>query len=674
MATSVKKTPGSKTRLWQLAFLIGVTTSFLAACFVLGLSIFTPLVALLILIASFLNKLLGPKDSAAIAENVLISNLKQILNVGVYLKTLTLVAWVSTIGLIGYGLYGLYASKQIVSVHGFVETYDGKPADDVFVTLRLTSEKRTAVTRQGEFTFSEIDLRKEHSNRCTLEVSWNNKVTSTIVDLRDEQRTRLVIKIPADDAPLRVTYYSVGGPAIDLLVKGQLDKRWETTLGGQPFIFPTKPLDQIRSLVKRYRERPYADEVFYPDPDLRHEDDLETDINHDQSYFIGARSDIAFNLPIKELQLPDKETVWNIIVSDSTVASERITFWKFASDEEIQRFTDSKWQDFYEYITKDATSRNSGIIYSTPHPCTSEPQFNLEVREISLRVVVFENAGTAPVNIDNLTVRQNNASVLRLRDDDQALLSKASYDKLTFPPRILKPSEKLLVPLELVFAFDRTLVDALTARGSEKARKDLMTNAKEGQGLRVTAGAEAIEIKPPKILDMMRTDQKDLLNSEYVFGPSMTIASVRINATEYPVRNYDRKTFVIRGTFEIGSCPYIYTSSIEQRSWLREGRILYGKDGKDKESVDSIPLKNFHGSVLIKEIDPETSYIDSLHITAMVDGREIRLASRNPKLRYNDGDYLILKMGQQIRVDFEIPRGLHLNDYVLVAKGYYVSY
>jgi hypothetical protein len=58
----------------------------------------------------------------------------------------------------------------------------------------------------------------------------------------------------------------------------------------------------------------------------------------------------------------------------------------------------------------------------------------------------------------------------------------------------------------------------------------------------------------------------------------------------------------------------------------------------------------------------------------MVDGRELRLAARNPKLRHNDGDYLILNMGQQIRVDFGIPRGIHLHDCVLVARGYYISY
>ena len=43
---------------------------------------------------------------------------------------------------------------------------------------------------------------------------------------------------PRATPPLRVSYYSVGGHALDFLVHGMLDGKWEATLGGQPFIVP----------------------------------------------------------------------------------------------------------------------------------------------------------------------------------------------------------------------------------------------------------------------------------------------------------------------------------------------------------------------------------------------------------------------------------------------------
>jgi len=73
--------------------------------------------------------------------------------------------------------------------------------------------------------------------------------------------------------------------------------------------------------------------------------------------------------------------------------------------------------------------------------------------------------------------------------------------------------------------------------------------------------------------------------------------------------------------------------------------------------------------------DPETSFIDKLYIRAVNDdGSETILTPKNYKLGRVDQNYLVLRQGEQKRIDFVLPQGLGARKFILEARGYYIPY
>jgi len=94
-----------------------------------------------------------------------------------------------------------------------------------------------------------------------------------------------------------------------------------------------------------------------------------------------------------------------------------------------------------------------------------------------------------------------------------------------------------------------------------------------------------------------------------------------------------------------------------------------------RESSDEMLLSRFDGRVLLKENDPEDSFIDLVQIRARSrDGSETLLYPKNAKLRFVDGDYVELKRGQQLLIEFDVPEGFVAREYLLLASGYYIPY
>src|SRR5260370_41786386 len=109
--------------------------------------------------------------------------------------------------------------------------------------------------------------------------------------------------------------------------------------------------------------------------------------------------------------------------------------------------------------------------------------------------------------------------------------------------------------------------------------------------------------------------------------------------------------------------------------WVSQGVILYGRNGFRKKAVDRKELSTFSGRILIREKEDEESFIDSVYITAVApDGRETILYPGIRSLRFDDSNYLRLKAGQEVTIDFDLPRLLLGNKFVLTASGYYITH
>jgi Tol biopolymer transport system component len=120
-------------------------------------------------------------------------------------------------------------------------------------------------------------------------------------------------------------------------------------------------------------------------------------------------------------------------------------------------------------------------------------------------------------------------------------------------------------------------------------------------------------------------------------------------------------------------CPHIYTYNTEQRTWSYDTTILYKLVGKERETVQTRPLRNFDGRLLIHEIEPEISFIDQLYVI-VTDGSGVvhTLPAQIDQLRAADGRYVVLRTGDKLLVTFEDFAQIRSPQQALVvAKGYY---
>ncbi|MHB8883247.1 MAG: hypothetical protein ACYC69_17280 [Thermodesulfovibrionales bacterium] len=123
------------------------------------------------------------------------------------------------------------------------------------------------------------------------------------------------------------------------------------------------------------------------------------------------------------------------------------------------------------------------------------------------------------------------------------------------------------------------------------------------------------------------------------------------------------------------ACPFIFTRESPEGEWLPQGTILTHHNGKDQEKTDVVGLGAFSGSILIREIDPETSYIDSLSVVLYyADGsREVLLPDKD-ELMAADGNYLVTNQGDDVVVGFGKPSRTGFVRAEAVASGYYEPY
>ena len=125
--------------------------------------------------------------------------------------------------------------------------------------------------------------------------------------------------------------------------------------------------------------------------------------------------------------------------------------------------------------------------------------------------------------------------------------------------------------------------------------------------------------------------------------------------------------------FDLGmACPYIYTQ--DGNRWVYDTTILYRLVGANAKAEQARPLSRFDGHLLIREVEAESSYIDSLYILVTdAHGQIHRLDAGTPALAQDDGHDLVLHQGDAVELTFagfaEIPDPKAA---VVVAEGYYV--
>jgi hypothetical protein len=121
-------------------------------------------------------------------------------------------------------------------------------------------------------------------------------------------------------------------------------------------------------------------------------------------------------------------------------------------------------------------------------------------------------------------------------------------------------------------------------------------------------------------------------------------------------------------------CPYVFTYDQVGQNWRLDTTILYNMNGPEREGTQQRRLTRFDGRLLIREVEPETSYIDQLYVLIVDDaGRKNELPASLAVLRAADGHYLILNPGDELMLAFDGYETVsHPAQVWVVAKGYYV--
>jgi hypothetical protein len=118
-------------------------------------------------------------------------------------------------------------------------------------------------------------------------------------------------------------------------------------------------------------------------------------------------------------------------------------------------------------------------------------------------------------------------------------------------------------------------------------------------------------------------------------------------------------------------CPYVYTEDPLTGDWEFQTTILYKL--VDREGVQRRPLTQFNGRLLIREEEPEISYLNQLYVLAeMTDGSTRILEADVEALRHADAEYIVLHQGDEILItlDDHTVSG-EVRQWWVVAAGYY---
>jgi hypothetical protein len=124
----------------------------------------------------------------------------------------------------------------------------------------------------------------------------------------------------------------------------------------------------------------------------------------------------------------------------------------------------------------------------------------------------------------------------------------------------------------------------------------------------------------------------------------------------------------------VPACPYVFTRDPGSQTWRRDTTILYTLVGPESETFQRRSLTRFDGWLLVRELEPERSYIDVLYVLlADHAGHRMRLQPQSPVLQTADNHYLVLNPGDEILLSFDGYEDLPAPRQVwVVAKGYYI--
>ncbi len=321
------------------------------------------------------------------------------------------------------------------------------------------------------------------------------------------------------------------------------------------------------------------------------------------------------------------------------------------------------------------------------------PVVIVEPPPLQIRVVVLENIQNAAIEFGQFHFRMLDPGrgilTMRTRGENETLLATMNVDsEVWYKPRMVKPGEKIIVPLELLFkpsrspySIYRETEPAATRAGRRAcankllADRELQTVALIGENYEGgSAHSVPVVVMPKqKFVDALLRDPVVAPDQEaFVYGPSIALDSVDVNGFRSEVEPFDPINVAYYSSFEEGSCPFVYSRPTPESPWLKQGTILTGRSSKAREGTGALQIQAFDGTLKIAEEEDEVSYVDELFVRGtLANGERITLRPTDERITHRDLRYLALKKGDSVEIKFSVPEGMRTGPVEVVASGFF---
>lgn len=292
--------------------------------------------------------------------------------------------------------------------------------------------------------------------------------------------------------------------------------------------------------------------------------------------------------------------------------------------------------------------------------CDCVWELQIAYRPLKVVALDIENMSRQPIKVGYIEGDFRQSPDRQLSPFSNTAKQPGERKRLEFPQELLAPGEHLLVPMGLLLA---SFTDRNVSPHPESIPRQMPAAS-------LVIQEETSDEKEQSISHLDKKREVEYHN-EYVVGSWF---SPRLAAGLGAVRPFSPSNVVYQGSLEQGSCPYVFAYIPSRQQWVRSGTVISDKKGKEREGESSLRIsRETDGRILIKEVEPETSYLDQVYLKVELEGGEkITLFPDDRRLRAHDGDYVILNQGQEILLEFALPPG-PLKSVHVISRGYFLT-
>jgi hypothetical protein len=601
----------------------------------------------------------------------------------------------------------------------------------------------TIFAQNGGFTFPNVKV-----PRVVVRAERGEIKSEKEIDVKRDWRDAVVLKLNLVlPPPFKRTFFTLKGHAVDTFAnEKKLPKELEPTLAGSVPLINTQALAELNSLLAKFG-RPLGVQPSRLGPERSADDEtpeatrreaavkkiektqLKTLSKEPVLLAAGGMENID-GISIDAAKLPSSfltEALWSIraeqlddFLTENKISTghtgarleipidqQNLVLSKSATRTDLDalrrmRGTRSEGPSdallrFFDHICRNGTPTNFLTLSVTGIGCAIGPILTVESPVLLVRVVALENTTDRTVEVGNFHFRMvdpgGGKPLVRTRKENNALLGAVQAESQPwYKPRMLKPGETLVVPLELIFRpkpsefsdFSEEGASSETAPASKKqsaakkltADRQLQTialvyskDAEGGTGARATLAS----MNKQKFVDaLLREPVRPAKTDEFVYGPSITLDAIEVDGFRYEIEPFDPVYIAYFSEHaEGGSCPFVY-SRAQGGDWVKRGTILTGLSSRKREGTRTLNIAKFDGTLRIAEEEDETSYIDELFVRGtLANGERVTVHSDNDSITRKDHRYLVLKKGESIEIKFPVRDWKPATKVEVIASGFF---